>query len=54
VASLADEVRIYVEVAVGDDTEVGVLAAVEVERIAVSTDEAWVAARCSRKVARCT
>jgi hypothetical protein len=54
VAALADEVRVDVEVAVGDDAEVGVLAAMEVERVAVAADEPRVAARCSRKVARYT
>ena len=53
VAALANEVRIDVEVAVGDDTEVGVRAAVEVERIAVAADEAWVTTR-SRSATHCT
>ncbi|GJN13777.1 hypothetical protein PR202_gb00519 [Eleusine coracana subsp. coracana] len=44
-AALADEVGVDVEVAVGDDAEVGVPAAVEEEGVAVAADEAWVTAR---------
>ncbi|GJM87997.1 hypothetical protein PR202_ga04008 [Eleusine coracana subsp. coracana] len=44
-AALADEVGVDVEVAVGDDAEVGVPAAVEEEGVAVAADEARVAAR---------
>ncbi|BAF27609.1 Os11g0151200 [Oryza sativa Japonica Group] len=52
-AALADEVRVDVEVAVGDDAEVGVPPAMEVEGVAVAADEPRVAAR-PRHVAHCT
>jgi hypothetical protein len=42
--ALADEVRVDVEGGVGDDAEVPVLLAVEVEVVAVGAREAWVAA----------
>uniref|UniRef100_J3L887 Uncharacterized protein n=1 Tax=Oryza brachyantha TaxID=4533 RepID=J3L887_ORYBR len=47
--AVADEVRVDVQVGVGDDAEVLLLLAVEVERVAVGAGEPWVAARRARE-----
>lgn len=52
--AFADEVGVDVEVLVGDQAEVGVLLAVEVERYPVATHEAGVLAHCAGPVAVCT
>jgi hypothetical protein len=51
-ATLADEVHVNVEVAIGDHTEVGIPTAMEVEGVAVTADKPRVATR-PRGVAHC-
>jgi hypothetical protein len=53
-AALADEVRVAVQVGVGDQAEVGVPAAVEQELVAVAADEARVVALRAGQLAHCS
>lgn len=51
--SSADEAGVDVEVRVGDDAEVSVFFAMEVEGDSIPSNEFWVLAHCSRTVAIC-
>ncbi|CAA7397066.1 unnamed protein product [Spirodela intermedia] len=53
-ASPTDEVLVYVEVGIGNEAEVAVLLAVEVEGDTVRSDKPVVLANCTRNIASCT